>query len=116
MGHQLPRLCLQLCSGHYIAYATCRTFVVFVRSACSACARYVQGAFEHLLPLLLSNTLTRQDEDADESEWNVANKFTGWTDVDLTSKGTTEANAAGQLLKAEVRDACARAAQTRTGW
>eukprot|EP00793_Prasinoderma_coloniale_P002117 PRCOL_00002625-RA len=36
-----------------------------------------------------------------ESEWNVANKFTGWTDVDLTSKGTTEANAAGQLLKAE---------------
>lgn len=51
-----------------------------------------------------------------ESEWNVANKFTGWTDVDLTSKGTTEANAAGQLLKAEVRDACARAAHTRTGW
>ena len=51
-----------------------------------------------------------------ESEWNVANKFTGWTDVDLTSKGTAEANAAGQLLKAEVRDAFARAAQTRTGW
>ena len=36
-----------------------------------------------------------------ESEWNVANLFTGWTDVDLTDKGRTEARDAGRLLKAE---------------
>lgn len=36
-----------------------------------------------------------------ESDWNVANKFTGWTDVDLSEKGLKEANAAGKLLKGE---------------
>lgn len=36
-----------------------------------------------------------------ESEWNKLNKFTGWTDVDLTDKGRTEAAEAGKLLKAE---------------
>ncbi|MEE8217857.1 MAG: 2,3-bisphosphoglycerate-dependent phosphoglycerate mutase, partial [Vicinamibacteria bacterium] len=36
-----------------------------------------------------------------ESEWNLANRFTGWTDVDLTPKGVDEAAAAGQLLKDE---------------
>lgn len=36
-----------------------------------------------------------------ESEWNVSNKFTGWTDVELSPKGLVEANAAGELLKAE---------------
>ena len=35
-----------------------------------------------------------------ESTWNKENRFTGWTDVDLTEKGRTEATAAGQLLKA----------------
>jgi len=34
-----------------------------------------------------------------ESEWNRANRFTGWKDVDLTEKGMTEATRAGQLLK-----------------
>ncbi len=34
-----------------------------------------------------------------ESLWNKANRFTGWTDVDLTSKGINEARAAGQLLR-----------------
>ena len=34
-----------------------------------------------------------------ESEWNLANRFTGWTDVDLTPKGVEEAGAAGQLLQ-----------------
>ena len=36
-----------------------------------------------------------------ESEWNKANKFTGWTDVDLSEKGVEEAHQAGRLLKKE---------------
>ena len=34
-----------------------------------------------------------------QSEWNLQNLFTGWTDVELTEKGIQEAIAAGQLLK-----------------
>jgi len=34
-----------------------------------------------------------------ESEWNKANLFTGWTDVDLTAKGEEEAFEAGKALK-----------------
>ena len=34
-----------------------------------------------------------------ESIWNKENRFTGWTDVDLTEKGSLEAKNAGQLLK-----------------
>ncbi|MEL7310118.1 MAG: 2,3-diphosphoglycerate-dependent phosphoglycerate mutase [Pseudomonadota bacterium] len=33
-----------------------------------------------------------------QSEWNLKNLFTGWTDVDLTEKGVAEAKAAGKLL------------------
>ncbi|RCW48786.1 MULTISPECIES: 2,3-diphosphoglycerate-dependent phosphoglycerate mutase [unclassified Halanaerobium] len=36
-----------------------------------------------------------------ESEWNLANKFTGWIDVDLSKQGVKEAEAAGRLLKEE---------------
>lgn len=36
-----------------------------------------------------------------ESDWNRENRFTGWTDVDLSEKGVAEAKAAGQLLAAE---------------
>lgn len=36
-----------------------------------------------------------------ESTWNKENRFTGWTDVDLTDKGREEAAEAGRLLKAE---------------
>ena len=36
-----------------------------------------------------------------ESTWNLENRFTGWTDVDLTSTGVEQARAAGRLLKAE---------------
>ena len=36
-----------------------------------------------------------------ESTWNKENRFTGWTDVDLTDKGREEAAAAGRLLKGE---------------
>ncbi len=34
-----------------------------------------------------------------ESTWNMENRFTGWTDVDLTEKGIKEAVKAGNLLK-----------------
>lgn len=34
-----------------------------------------------------------------ESAWNKENRFTGWTDVDLTSKGEDEARNAGVLMK-----------------
>jgi 2,3-bisphosphoglycerate-dependent phosphoglycerate mutase len=34
-----------------------------------------------------------------ESEWNKENRFTGWTDVDLSAKGVEEACKAGRLLK-----------------
>jgi 2,3-bisphosphoglycerate-dependent phosphoglycerate mutase len=33
-----------------------------------------------------------------ESQWNRENRFTGWTDVDLTEQGREEARAAGRLL------------------
>ena len=36
-----------------------------------------------------------------ESQWNKENRFTGWTDIDLTEKGIEEAKSAGKLLKAE---------------
>jgi len=34
-----------------------------------------------------------------ESQWNLENRFTGWTDVDLTEAGCQQAWQAGQLLK-----------------
>lgn len=34
-----------------------------------------------------------------QSTWNQENRFTGWTDVDLTAQGCAEAKAAGQLLR-----------------
>lgn len=36
-----------------------------------------------------------------ESTWNLENRFTGWTDVELTATGVTQARAAGELLRAE---------------
>jgi 2,3-bisphosphoglycerate-dependent phosphoglycerate mutase len=36
-----------------------------------------------------------------ESQWNLENRFTGWTDVDLTENGCNEARAAGELLLRE---------------
>jgi len=35
-----------------------------------------------------------------ESEWNLENRFTGWTDVDLDEAGVREAHKAGNMLKA----------------
>ena len=34
-----------------------------------------------------------------ESQWNLENRFTGWTDVDLTPKGEAEARSSGELLQ-----------------
>jgi 2,3-bisphosphoglycerate-dependent phosphoglycerate mutase len=39
-----------------------------------------------------------------ESTWNKENRFTGWTDVDLSPQGVEEARAAGRLLVAEGYD------------
>ena len=36
-----------------------------------------------------------------ESQWNKENRFTGWTDVDLSAKGMEEAREGGRVLKAE---------------
>ena len=36
-----------------------------------------------------------------ESTWNLENRFTGWTDVELTPTGVEQAKNAGRLLKAE---------------
>ena len=36
-----------------------------------------------------------------ESDWNRENRFTGWTDVDLSAQGLKEARTAGEVLKAE---------------
>jgi 2,3-bisphosphoglycerate-dependent phosphoglycerate mutase len=36
-----------------------------------------------------------------ESTWNKENRFTGWTDVDLSDKGMEEASKAGEVLKRE---------------
>ena len=34
-----------------------------------------------------------------QSVWNLANRFTGWVDVDLSERGEAEARAAGRLLR-----------------
>jgi 2,3-bisphosphoglycerate-dependent phosphoglycerate mutase len=36
-----------------------------------------------------------------QSQWNLAHRFTGWVDVDLTEKGEAEARRAGEALAAE---------------
>ena len=36
-----------------------------------------------------------------ESVWNQENRFTGWTDVDLSPKGVAEAQEAGKILKSK---------------
>jgi len=41
-----------------------------------------------------------------ESVWNAANRFTGWTDVELSEKGEQEAAEAGQQLAATRFDVC----------
>ncbi len=45
--------------------------------------------------LVLELTLLRHGESA----WNAENRFTGWTDVDLSTEGEEEARRAGQLMR-----------------
>lgn len=33
-----------------------------------------------------------------ESQWNKENRFTGWTDVDLSERGIEEAKEAGKIF------------------
>lgn len=46
---------------------------------------------------MLKLTLLRHGQ----SKWNEENRFSGWTDVDLTSQGRIEAQEAGKMLKSE---------------
>ena len=39
-----------------------------------------------------------------QSVWNAENRFTGWTDVDLSEKGVEEAEEAGNELRDQVID------------
>ncbi len=47
-----------------------------------------------------------------QSTWNHENRFTGWTDVDLSTQGVEEAKRAGQVL----RDAGLRFDHAHTSW
>jgi 2,3-bisphosphoglycerate-dependent phosphoglycerate mutase len=53
-------------------------------------------SFTHL-PSMYKLVLIRHGE----STWNLENRFTGWTDVELTPTGVSQAMSAGKLLKAE---------------
>lgn len=48
-----------------------------------------------------------------QSEWNKANRFTGWVDVGLTEKGISEAHHAGRQLKGHKFDAAFTSALKR---
>ena len=53
-----------------------------------------------------------------ESTWNLDNRFTGWTDVELTATGIEQAREAGRLLKAEgfEFDLCVTSVLRRAIW
>jgi bisphosphoglycerate-dependent phosphoglycerate mutase family 1 len=56
-----------------------------------------------------------------QSQWNLADKFTGWVDVDLTPQGEAEARKGGELIKAAglAMDVCYTSVLTRairTSW
>src|SRR4026207_485874 len=58
---------------------------------------FVCGHFQVQLQRMTKIVLLRHGE----SVWNKENRFTGWTDVDLSEKGLVEAREAGRLLKVE---------------
>src|SRR5260370_39634591 len=57
--------------------------------SCGANKRRVENAHMYKVVLLRHG----------ESVWNMENRFTGWTDVDLTQRGVEEAKRAGEVLK-----------------
>src|SRR4026207_1495413 len=56
---------------------------------------FVCGHFQVQLQRMTKIVLLRHGE----SVWNKENRFTGWTDVDLSEKGLAEAHEAGRLLR-----------------
>ena len=58
-------------------------------------SRFVAPRHAHPLSRMYKLVLIRHGE----STWNLENRFTGWTDVDLTPTGVAQATQAGQLLK-----------------
>src|SRR5216684_6098255 len=54
-------------------------------------ARRIQGRLHRMKKIVLLRH--------GESVWNRENRFTGWTDVDLSEQGLAEAREAGRLLK-----------------
>ena len=53
--------------------------------------------FAYARPFMSTLILLRHGQ----SEWNLANRFTGWVDVDLSELGEQEAVAAGELMLAD---------------
>merc|ERR1712048_176282 len=64
-------------------------------SEITMCARVIESCTD------LKNSVKVIFSRHGESEWNVANRFTGWVDVDLSDKGVEEAKGAGTLIKEE---------------
>merc|ERR1712176_20907 len=64
-------------------------------SEITMCARVIESCTD------LKNSVKLIFSRHGESEWNVANRFTGWVDVDLSPKGVEEAKGAGTLIKEE---------------
>ena len=62
---------------------------------CKWPSRFVAPRHAHPLSRMYKLVLIRHGE----STWNLENRFTGWTDVDLTPTGVAQATQAGQLLK-----------------
>ena len=51
----------------------------------------------HLCDIMIKLVLLRHGQ----STWNLENRFTGWTDVDLSPQGVKEAKSAGKIMKEE---------------
>jgi len=51
----------------------------------------------HLCDIMIKLVLLRHGQ----STWNLENRFTGWTDVDLSPQGVIEAKSAGKIMKEE---------------
>ena len=47
----------------------------------------------------VSHAQARSACDTARARWNLSNRFTGWTDVDLTPQGVSEAEESARLLK-----------------
>ena len=60
-------------------------------------APLIEEASDHQLDFMPKLVLIRHGQ----STWNLDNRFTGWTDVGLTEKGTQEAIEAGRVLRDE---------------